>query len=98
MNAKAPERKSRSPEAGEGEQRLESVAFENLGAGVDSPGVRDDPLSLLSLQERSLDSAWPDDEVPKAIKLLNVDDHVSVPRTCVRVASRDSAALFVPEQ
>ena len=59
---------------------MESVAFKNLGAGVDSSGVRDDARSLLSLQERSLDFARPDDEMPKAIKLLNVDDHVGVPR------------------
>ena len=60
-------------------QLLESVAFEDLGARVDSPGIRDDPLAVLSLQERSSDVTRPDDKVPQAINLLNVDVHLSLP-------------------
>ena len=58
---------------------IPSVAFEHLGARVDSPGVRNDPLAVLSLQERSSDLTRPDDEVPQAIKLLNDDVHLSLP-------------------
>ena len=61
-------------------QLPKSVAFEDLGARVDSPGVRNDPLPVLSLQERSSDLTRADDEVPQAIKLLNDDVHLSVPR------------------
>lgn len=61
-------------------QLLKSVEFEDLGARVDSPGVRNDPLPVLSLQERRPELARPDDEVPQAMKLLNVDVHLSVPR------------------
>src|SRR5438876_8405688 len=60
---------------------LKSVAFEDLGARVDAPGVRHDQLPVLSLQERSSDLTRPDDEVPQAIKLLNDDVHLSVPRS-----------------
>src|ERR1700675_2600525 len=61
-----------------------SIAFEDLGARVDAPRVRHDQLPVLSLQERSSDPTRPDDEVPQAIKLLNDDVHLSVPRrTCI---------------
>ena len=60
-------------------QLLKSVAFEDLGARVDSPGVRNDPLAVLSLQERSSDPTGPDDEMPQAIKLLNDDVHLNLP-------------------
>jgi len=60
-------------------QLLKSVAFEDLGARVDSPGVRNDPLAVLSLQERSSDLTRSDVEVPRAIKLLNDDVHLSLP-------------------
>ena len=63
---------------------LKSIAFEDLGARVDAPGVPHDQLPVLSLQERSSDLTRPDDEVPQAIKLLNDDVHLSVPRrTCI---------------
>jgi hypothetical protein len=48
-------------------QLLKSVAFEDLGARVDAPGVRNDQLPVLSLQERSSDLTRPNDEVPQAI-------------------------------
>ena len=54
------------PSARSEAQLLKSVQFEDLGARVDSPGVRNDPLPVLSLQERSSDLARPDDEVPQA--------------------------------
>src|SRR6516162_10017266 len=59
---------------------LKSVAFEDLGARVDSPGVCNDPLAVLGLQERSSDLTRPNDKVPQAIKLLNDDVHLSLPR------------------
>src|ERR1700738_2090718 len=73
-----------------------SIAFEDLGARVDAPRVRHDQLPVLSLQERSSDPTRPDDEVPQAIKLLNDDVHLRVPRrTCIPAStlsrqSRDS--------
>src|SRR5215469_14847071 len=57
-----------------------SVAFEDLGARVDSPGVRNDRLAALGLQERSSDLTRPNDKVPQAIKLLNDYVHLSPPR------------------
>jgi hypothetical protein len=51
------------------------VAFEDLGARVNSPGVRNDQLPVLSLQEGSSELARPDDKVPQAIKSLNHDVH-----------------------
>ena len=45
-------------------QKRKSVAFENFGPRVDSPGICDDQLPLLSLQKRSSDLARPDNEVP----------------------------------
>ena len=62
-----------------------SIAFEDLGARVDTPGVRHDQLPVLSLQERSSDLTRPDDEVPQAIKLLNDDVHLSPAATRVAV-------------
>src|SRR5262249_21200702 len=57
------------------------VAFEDLSTRVDSPGVRNDPLAILGLQERSWDVTRPNGEVPQAIKLLNDYVHLSLPRT-----------------
>src|SRR5215475_3697077 len=56
-------------------QLVKSVAFEDLGAGVDPPCIRDDQLAILSLQEGSSDMTRPDDEVPQAIELLDDDVH-----------------------
>src|SRR5437016_3717417 len=64
-----------------------SIALEDLGAGVDAPGVRHDHLPVLSLQERSSDLARSDDEVPQTIELLNDDVHLRVPRTTCIAAS-----------
>src|SRR4029077_12470005 len=50
------------------------------GARVDPPGEQNDQPPGRSLQERSSDLTRPDDEVPQAIKLLNDDVHLSVPR------------------
>ena len=61
-------------------QLLKSIVFEDLGARVDLPGVRNHPLAALSLQERSSDLTRPNDEVPQAITLLNDDVHLSLPR------------------
>jgi len=68
---------------------LKSVAFEDLGAGVDAPGVRHDQLPVLSLQERSSDLTRPDDEVPQAVKLLDSDVYDSASHS--RAADRANA-------
>jgi hypothetical protein len=62
-------------------QLLKSVAFKNLGAGVDSPGVRNDPHSVLTLREWRSDLTRPDSQVPQAIKLLNDDVHLNLPQS-----------------
>src|SRR6516162_8275200 len=71
---------------------LKSVAFEDLGARVDSPGVCNDPLAVLGLQERSSDLTRPNDEVPQAIKLLNDYVHLSLPRR-TRIPANTSLLL-----
>jgi hypothetical protein len=52
-----------------------SVAFEDLGARVHAPGVRNDQRPVLSLQEGSSELARPDDKMPQAIESLNDDVH-----------------------
>ena len=75
-------------------QLQKSVAFEDFGARIDSPSVRNDPLAVLGLQERSSDPTRPDDEVPQATKLLNDDVHLSLPRrTSIPANSRLSRSL-----
>src|ERR1700694_5377636 len=74
---------------------LKSIAFEDLGARVDAPAVPHDQLPVLRLQERSSDLTRPDDEVPQAIKLLNDDVHLSVPRrTCIPASTRFIATVL----
>jgi len=46
-----------------------SVAFDDLRAGIDPAGVRDDQCPVLGLQERSPDLARPNDMVPKPLSL-----------------------------
>jgi len=73
---------------------LKSIAFEDLGARVDAPGVPHDQLPVLSLQERSSDLTRPDDEVPQAIKLLNDDVHLRIPRrTCIPASTYFATVL-----
>ncbi|MEH2691154.1 hypothetical protein DXU04_40640 [Bradyrhizobium diazoefficiens] len=56
---------------------LNSVAFEDPRTRIDAPGILNDQLPILSLQERSSDLTRPDDEVPQAVELSNDDVHLS---------------------
>jgi hypothetical protein len=66
-----------------------SVAFEDLGAGVDPVSVRNDQRAVLRLQERSPDLTRPDDELPQAVKLPDGNVHDSASHS--RAADRANA-------
>src|ERR1700730_10116064 len=63
---------------------LKSTPIKHPEARGDAQSTHPDELPAQGLQERISDLTRPDDEVPQAIKLLNNDVHLSVPRrTCI---------------